>query len=136
MNTTVADIYVSPTEIDISRMDPTKSPVMGSVTSVSASPIFQDFVTFDYSNSTSKDAYDKYKGKEKKKCYVPDGWDPKPNTTLMSIILTFGTFFIAFFIRKIRNSRLLGRTVSDNLQLLDKCTSNYNFVIEDYEHGL
>ena len=37
---------------------------------------------------------------------------PQPNTALFAIILTFGTFFISFFLRIFRSSRFLGRTVS------------------------
>ena len=34
---------------------------------------------------------------------------PQPNTALMSMILMFGTFFIAYFLRLFRNSQYLGR---------------------------
>jgi solute carrier family 4 anion exchanger 2 len=34
---------------------------------------------------------------------------PQPNTALMSMILMFGTFFIAYFLRIFRNSQYLGR---------------------------
>lgn len=34
-----------------------------------------------------------------------------PNTALMSTILMLGTFLIAFFLRKFRNSKFLGRSV-------------------------
>ncbi|XP_071942745.1 band 3 anion transport protein-like isoform X2 [Antedon mediterranea] len=33
----------------------------------------------------------------------------EPNTAFMSVILTFGTFFIAYFLRIFRNSRFLGK---------------------------
>jgi len=36
---------------------------------------------------------------------------PQPNTALLSFILMFGTFFIAYFLRNFRNSQFLGRTV-------------------------
>ena len=36
----------------------------------------------------------------------------QPNTALLSIILTFGTFFIAEYLKKFRNSHFLGRSVS------------------------
>ncbi|XP_030642976.1 anion exchange protein 3 [Chanos chanos] len=32
----------------------------------------------------------------------------QPNTALLSLVLMFGTFFVAFFLRKFRNSRFLG----------------------------
>ncbi|KAL4635643.1 anion exchange protein 3 isoform X1 [Arapaima gigas] len=32
----------------------------------------------------------------------------QPNTALLSLVLTLGTFFVAFFLRKFRNSRFLG----------------------------
>ena len=37
---------------------------------------------------------------------------PYPNTALFAIILTMGTFLIAFFLRYFRTSQFLGRTVS------------------------
>ncbi|XP_035660515.1 anion exchange protein 2-like isoform X3 [Branchiostoma floridae] len=44
----------------------------------------------------------------------PDGYEAKetknqPNTALMSTILCFGTFFIAYFLRKFKNSKFLSR---------------------------
>ncbi|XP_008578696.1 PREDICTED: anion exchange protein 3 isoform X2 [Galeopterus variegatus] len=38
----------------------------------------------------------------------PPGPRNRPNTALLSLILMLGTFFIAFFLRKFRNSRFLG----------------------------
>nr|XP_035161767.1 anion exchange protein 3 isoform X4 [Callithrix jacchus] len=38
----------------------------------------------------------------------PRGPRNQPNTALLSLILMLGTFFIAFFLRKFRNSRFLG----------------------------
>lgn len=38
----------------------------------------------------------------------------EPNTALLSTILIFGTFLIAYFLRIFRNSRFLGRSVSTN----------------------
>lgn len=35
----------------------------------------------------------------------------QPNTALMSLVLMIGTFFLAFFLRKLRNSRFLGGKV-------------------------
>ncbi|XP_010765200.1 anion exchange protein 3-like, partial [Notothenia coriiceps] len=32
----------------------------------------------------------------------------QPNTALLSFVLMIGTFFVAFFLRKLRNSRFLG----------------------------
>jgi hypothetical protein len=40
------------------------------------------------------------------------GEKPNPNTALLSAILMFGTFFIAYFLRIFRNSHYLGRNVS------------------------
>lgn len=37
----------------------------------------------------------------------------QPNTALLSLILTLGTFLIAYFLRIFRNSRFLGRSVSN-----------------------
>ena len=36
----------------------------------------------------------------------------QPNTALLSLILTLGTFSIAYFLRQFRNSQFLGRSVS------------------------
>ena len=36
----------------------------------------------------------------------------QPNTALLSVILTLGTFFIAYFLKQFRNSKFLGRSVS------------------------
>merc|ERR1719150_3122183 len=38
-----------------------------------------------------------------------DDLPPEPNTALLSMILMFGTFFIAYFLRIFRNSQFLGR---------------------------
>lgn len=35
----------------------------------------------------------------------------QPNTSLLSLVLMMGTFFLAFFLRKLRNSRFLGGKV-------------------------
>ena len=35
----------------------------------------------------------------------------QPNTALLSLVLMMGTFFVAFFLRKLRNSRFLGGKV-------------------------
>ncbi len=35
----------------------------------------------------------------------------QPNTALLSLVLMIGTFFVAFFLRKFRNSRFLGGKV-------------------------
>lgn len=35
----------------------------------------------------------------------------QPNTALLSLVLMIGTFFLAFFLRKLRNSRFLGGKV-------------------------
>lgn len=36
----------------------------------------------------------------------------QPNTALLSLVLMVGTFFVAFFLRKFRNSRFLGGKVN------------------------
>lgn len=36
----------------------------------------------------------------------------QPNTALLSLVLMMGTFFVAFFLRKFRNSRFLGGKVN------------------------
>lgn len=45
---------------------------------------------------------------------IPDTVDAiynQPNTALLSLVLMMGTFFVAFFLRKFRNSRFLGGKV-------------------------
>lgn len=37
----------------------------------------------------------------------------QPNTALFCTILALGTFFIAYYLREFRNSKFLGRTVSN-----------------------
>ncbi|ELT89578.1 hypothetical protein CAPTEDRAFT_221709 [Capitella teleta] len=41
--------------------------------------------------------------------YYPE--PPDPNTALLSLILCFGTFLIAYFLKQFRNSKFLGRSV-------------------------
>ncbi|XP_045910059.1 anion exchange protein 3 [Micropterus dolomieu] len=43
--------------------------------------------------------------------YVNDHILNQPNTALLSLVLMIGTFFVAFFLRKFRNSRFLGGKV-------------------------
>ena len=38
----------------------------------------------------------------------------QPNTALLSLVLMMGTFFVAFFLRKFRNSRFLGGKVRNS----------------------
>lgn len=38
----------------------------------------------------------------------------QPNTALLSLVLMMGTFFVAFFLRKFRNSRFLGGKVTSS----------------------
>jgi len=47
-----------------------------------------------------------------------EGDRPNPNTALLSAILMFGTFFIAYFLRIFRNSKFLGRNVSTTILTL------------------
>ena len=51
---------------------------------------------------------------------------PQPNTALLSVILCFGTFFIAYFMKQFRNSKYLGRPVSGVPSFY-----NYRFLITD-----
>ena len=45
----------------------------------------------------------------------------QPNTALLSVILTFGTFLIAWFLKQLRNSQFFGRTVGfSDLNLINK----------------
>lgn len=43
----------------------------------------------------------------------------QPNTALLSLVLMMGTFFLAFFLRKLRNSRFLGGKVPSLSTLLN-----------------
>lgn len=47
----------------------------------------------------------------------------QPNTALLSLVLMIGTFFIAFFLRKFRNSRFLGGKVR-NCPSVHTCVRN------------
>jgi hypothetical protein len=49
-----------------------------------------------------------------------EGDRPNPNTALLSAILMFGTFFIAYFLRIFRNSKFLGRNVRHKM-IREKC---------------
>jgi len=44
----------------------------------------------------------------------------QPNTALLSLVLMIGTFFVAFFLRKFRNSRFLGGKVNIKQNIIDK----------------
>lgn len=50
----------------------------------------------------------------------------KPNTALLSTILTLGTFFLAYFLRKFRQGRFLGRSVS--IQSFHRTVSLFFFI--------
>lgn len=52
----------------------------------------------------------------------------QPNTALLSLVLMMGTFFLAFFLRKLRNSRFLGGKVlfQFTLFLHFQCTDENN----------
>lgn len=45
----------------------------------------------------------------------------QPNTSLLSLVLMMGTFFLAFFLRKLRNSRFLGGKVPLKYCVLSFC---------------
>ena len=60
----------------------------------------------------------------------------EPNTALLSAILMFGTFFIAYFLRIFRNSKYLGRTIRNALgnsgvPLAIVCMVLLDFLIND-----
>jgi len=45
-------------------------------------------------------------------CSLPDDDDiPRPNTALLSLILTLATFLLALALKEFRNSHFLGRNV-------------------------
>ncbi len=56
-----------------------------------------------------------------------EGDRPNPNTALLSAILMFGTFFIAYFLRIFRNSKFLGRNVSYKM-IREKCRV-YTYIV-------
>jgi len=76
------------THIDVSEEGSTMITLLNHVTNVET--------TF---NSTDEINY----------CDVIENRGPQPNTALLSAILMFGTFFIAYFLRLFRNSQFLGR---------------------------
>lgn len=50
----------------------------------------------------------------------------QPNTALLSLVLMMGTFFLAFFLRKLRNSRFLGGKVLLFLTCNVQCKNEKN----------
>jgi len=50
-----------------------------------------------------------------------------PNTALLSAILMFGTFFIAYFLRIFRNGKYLGRTVRSTITVLP--VGSFQFIV-------
>ncbi|XP_071942826.1 band 3 anion transport protein-like [Antedon mediterranea] len=68
--------------------------------------IYEDEYDVEVTTSpTEKHIKEVYNGDDKSY-----GHDPFPNTTLFSIILTLGTFFVAYFLRGFKNSTFLGRS--------------------------
>lgn len=49
----------------------------------------------------------------------------QPNTALLSLVLMIGTFFVAFFLRKFRNSRFLGGKVNIKQNIIGKRNIQY-----------
>jgi len=60
---------------------------------------------------------------------------PQPNTALLSLILMFGTFFIAYFLRTFRNSQFLGRTARRALGDFGVPIAIVIMVLVDYGSG-
>ena len=69
----------------------------------------------------------------------------QPNTALLSLILTFGTFLLAYALKGFRNSQFLGRSVSLSIKfsglvwgsftLIEADTKNYAEKIEKMFHA-
>jgi len=60
---------------------------------------------------------------------------PQPNTALLSMILMFGTFFIAYFLRIFRNSQFLGRNARRALGDFGVPIAIVIMVLVDYSFG-
>eukprot|EP00092_Neocalanus_flemingeri_P029142 GFUD01031630.1.p1 GENE.GFUD01031630.1~~GFUD01031630.1.p1 ORF type:complete len:1420 (+),score=451.00 GFUD01031630.1:163-4422(+) len=60
---------------------------------------------------------------------------PQPNTALLSMILMFGTFFIAYFLRIFRNSQFLGRNARRALGDFGVPIAIVIMVLVDYSSG-
>lgn len=63
----------------------------------------------------------------------------QPNTALLSLILTFSTFLIAYFLKNFRNSKFLGRSVGFQLKYYATMHCNYSrneFFIEYISKGV
>ncbi|XP_048835846.1 anion exchange protein 3-like isoform X5 [Brienomyrus brachyistius] len=66
----------------------------------------------------------------------PSAQGTQPNTALLSLVLVLGTFFVAFFFRKFRNSRFLGgkarRIIGDfGIPISILCSVIMDYVIPD-----
>merc|ERR1719186_2377273 len=64
-----------------------------------------------------------------------DNRGPQPNTALLSMILMFGTFFIAYFLRIFRNSQFLGRNARRALGDFGVPIAIVIMVLVDYSSG-
>jgi len=64
-----------------------------------------------------------------------DDVPPEPNTALLSMILMFGTFFIAYFLRIFRNSQFLGRNARRALGDFGVPIAIVIMVLVDYSTG-
>ena len=51
-------------------------------------------------------------------CSLADEHIPRPNTALLSLILTLTTFLLALALKEFRNSHFLGRNVSIHILIL------------------
>jgi len=65
----------------------------------------------------------------------PEHQGPQPNTALLSMILMFGTFFIAYFLRIFRNSQFLGRNARRALGDFGVPIAIVIMVLVDYSSG-
>ena len=82
-------------------------------TSTSTDKIFNTTVIYNKSDMDTRDKEDYVDEVElyKQMHHYSEHFN-EPNTALLSTILIFGTFLIAYFLRIFRNSTFLGRSVS------------------------
>ncbi|XP_063411589.1 band 3 anion transport protein-like [Mytilus trossulus] len=92
--------YCAKNNLTYSSLSSNGSVTLYPVLNVTSSPGYT-FANDSFQEETEDDTHNKY-------LYYKE-FKNRPNTALMSTILTFGTFLIAYFLRIFRNSKFLGR---------------------------